>query len=95
VRELMGAGVFQMPADASVLEDAALNERFESYWSVPGQSAKERMKLFKLAWDLLGSDFAGRRAELPESRCRTRHPVSHRRYLSARADGPATTALYL
>jgi 4-hydroxyphenylacetate 3-monooxygenase len=59
-RELMGAGVFQMPADASVLDDPALREKFETYWSVPGQSAKERMKLFKLAWDLLGSDFAGR-----------------------------------
>jgi 4-hydroxyphenylacetate 3-monooxygenase len=46
VRELMGAGVFQMPADASVLEDEGLHETFETYWSV--------------AWDLLGSDFAGR-----------------------------------
>lgn len=60
VRELMGAGVFQMPADASVLSDPVLREKFETYWSVPGQTAKERMKLLKLAWDLLGSDFAGR-----------------------------------
>jgi 4-hydroxyphenylacetate 3-monooxygenase len=60
VRELMGAGVFQMPADASVLDDPDLRETFETYWSTPGQSARERMKLAKLAWDLLGSDFAGR-----------------------------------
>ncbi len=60
VRELMGAGVFQMPADASVLDDPAIFEKFEAYSSTPGQSAKERMKFFKLAWDLLGSDFAGR-----------------------------------
>jgi 4-hydroxyphenylacetate 3-monooxygenase len=60
VRELLGAGVFQMPADASVLEDETLRETFETYWSVPGQSARERMKLLNLAWDLLGSDFAGR-----------------------------------
>jgi 4-hydroxyphenylacetate 3-monooxygenase len=38
-----------------------VRDRFET-WSVPGQSAKDRMKLFKLAWDLLGSDFAGRHA---------------------------------
>ena len=56
----MGAGVFQMPADASVLNDETTRETFETYWSVPGQSAKDRMKLLKLAWDLLGSDFAGR-----------------------------------
>jgi 4-hydroxyphenylacetate 3-monooxygenase len=60
VRELMGAGVFQMPADVSVLHDAKLREAFDAYWSVPGQSAAGRMKLFRLAWDLLGSDFAGR-----------------------------------
>ena len=60
VRELMGAGVFQMPADASVLKDEKLRETFETYWSVPGQSAADRMKLLNLAWDLLGSDFAGR-----------------------------------
>jgi len=60
VRELMGAGVFQMPADVSVLQDPQLSETFETYWSVPGQSAIERMKFLKLAWDLLGSDFAGR-----------------------------------
>ncbi len=60
VRELMGAGVFQMPADATVLADPQLRRSFETYWSAPGQSAKARMKLVKLAWDLLGSDFAGR-----------------------------------
>jgi 4-hydroxyphenylacetate 3-monooxygenase len=60
VRELMGAGVFQMPADASVLDGKETRDAFETYWSLPGQSAKARMKLLKLAWDLLGSDFAGR-----------------------------------
>src|SRR4030081_1073163 len=63
VRELMGAGVFQMPADASVLRDEKLRETFETYWSVPGQSAADRMKLLNLAWDLLGSDFAGRHTQ--------------------------------
>ncbi|HTS39135.1 MAG TPA: 4-hydroxyphenylacetate 3-hydroxylase N-terminal domain-containing protein [Xanthobacteraceae bacterium] len=60
VRELMGAGTFQMPADSSVLDDKTTREKFETYWSVPGQSAADRMKLLNLAWDLLGSDFAGR-----------------------------------
>jgi 4-hydroxyphenylacetate 3-monooxygenase len=60
VRELIGAGVFQMPADSSLLKDERLRETFETYWSVPGQSATDRMKLLNLAWDLLGSDFAGR-----------------------------------
>lgn len=60
VSELLGGGPFQYPADISVVRDPKLREAFETYWSVPGQSAVERMKVLKLAWDLLGSDFAGR-----------------------------------
>jgi 4-hydroxyphenylacetate 3-monooxygenase len=60
VRELCGGGVFQMPADASVMEDTALRNTFEQYWRNPKESAIDRMKLFKLAWDLLGSEFGGR-----------------------------------
>ena len=37
-----------------------LAEKFETYWSTPDQTAKERMKLVRLAWDLVGSEFAGR-----------------------------------
>ena len=63
VRELMGAGPFQMPADSSVLADPALAAKFETYWSSPDHSAKDRMKLLRLAWDLLGSEFAGRHSQ--------------------------------
>lgn len=63
VRELLGGGPFQMPADFSVLTDPKMRKTFETYWSIPGQSAVERMKFLKLAWDLLGSDFAGRHAQ--------------------------------
>lgn len=60
VRELCGGGVFQMPADISVMHDAALRKSFETYWQTPQMDAVARMKLFKLAWDLIGSEFAGR-----------------------------------
>ena len=60
VRELMGGGPFQMPADISVINNPELKEKFETYWSVPGQSAIERMKFLKMGWDLLGGDFAAR-----------------------------------
>ena len=63
VRELLGGGPFQMPADISVVRNPEMRETFEAYWSVPGQSAIERMKILKLAWDLLGSEFAGRHAQ--------------------------------
>ena len=60
VRELMGAGVFQMPADVSVLDDPELAKEFDTYWQTPQADSLTRMKLFKLAWDMTGSEFAGR-----------------------------------
>jgi len=60
LREFCGGGVFQMPADVTVMDDHALRERFETFWQTPQLPALERMKLFRLAWDLVGSEFAGR-----------------------------------
>jgi 4-hydroxyphenylacetate 3-monooxygenase len=60
LRELCGGGVFQMPANISVMKDAELARQFETYWQTPQTDALTRMKLFKLAWDLVGSEFAGR-----------------------------------
>ena len=60
VRELMGGGQFQFPASIEVLDDPALGELFGTYWTAGEQSAVDRMKLFKLAWDLIGSDHASR-----------------------------------
>jgi len=60
VRELCGGGVFQMPADVTVMQDDELRQKFESFWQTPQMDALARMKLFRLAWDLVGSEFAGR-----------------------------------
>jgi 4-hydroxyphenylacetate 3-monooxygenase len=60
VRELSGGNLLQMPADATVFEDPALRERFESYFGTPFMDPIRRWKLMKLAWDLIGSEFAGR-----------------------------------
>ncbi len=60
LRELCGGGVFQMPADITVMHDEALRADFERFWQTPQMGAVDRMKLFKLAWDLVGSEFAGR-----------------------------------
>src|SRR2546427_517582 len=57
LRELMGGGVLQMPADISVMDNPDTREIFEQNWATPTWSAKDKMKVFKLAWDLLGTDF--------------------------------------
>lgn len=63
VRELLGAGPFQMPADVSVLENPALRHTFDEYWTAGEATAVDRLKFMKLAWDYLGSDFAGRHTQ--------------------------------
>src|SRR5215831_459063 len=63
VREMLGAGPFLMPADVSALSDPALRQTFEQYWAAGEVSAIDRLKLMKLAWDYLGSDFAGRHTQ--------------------------------
>ena len=62
VRELMGGGQFQFPASIDVLEEPELRELFETFWTAGEFAAVERMKLCKLAWDLIGSDHASRAA---------------------------------
>jgi 4-hydroxyphenylacetate 3-monooxygenase len=60
LRTLCGGGVFQMPADISVLGNPELAKQFDIYWQTPQADSTTRMKLFKLAWDMTGSEFAGR-----------------------------------
>lgn len=63
VRELSGGGVLQMPADVSVFDNPRTREVFERLWWMPTSSATDRFKVMKLAWDILGTDFAGRHAQ--------------------------------
>ena len=60
LRELSGGGVFQMPGSVTVMHDPALRKLFETYWQTPHLPAIDRMKLFRLVWELVGSEFAGR-----------------------------------
>jgi 4-hydroxyphenylacetate 3-monooxygenase len=60
LRELMGGGHFQFPASIDVIDDPGLKEAFETFWTAGALGAVDRMKLFKLAWDLVGSDHASR-----------------------------------
>jgi 4-hydroxyphenylacetate 3-monooxygenase len=60
LRTLLGGVPLQMPASIDVLANPDLRARFERWWATPSMAALPRMKLYKLAWDLVGSEFAGR-----------------------------------
>ena len=60
LRTLLGGAPLQMPASIDLMTDPALKDRFERWWKTPSIGAVDRIKLYKLAWDLVGSEFAGR-----------------------------------
>ncbi|MGA9009643.1 MAG: 4-hydroxyphenylacetate 3-hydroxylase N-terminal domain-containing protein [Xanthobacteraceae bacterium] len=60
IRTLLGGSVLQMPASVNVLQSESLRNTFEACFATPTIDAIDRLKLFKLAWDLVGSEFAGR-----------------------------------
>lgn len=63
LRELSGGSVFQMPADISVLGNPETRDRFLDYWQTDHETAIERVKLYKLAWDMFGSEFGNRHTQ--------------------------------
>lgn len=60
LRDLVGGGVLQVPSSVAELVNADTAGDMERYVSGPDISAIERVKLFKLVWDAIGSEFAGR-----------------------------------
>jgi 4-hydroxyphenylacetate 3-monooxygenase len=87
LRELCGGGIFQMPADISVMHDPKLRAQFEQYWQTPQLGAVERMKLYKLAWDLIGSEFAGRHLQYEKFYAGASFIVRNHNYREAPWDG--------
>ncbi|MGY4783290.1 4-hydroxyphenylacetate 3-hydroxylase family protein [Rhodococcus opacus] len=60
VRDLCGGGVLQVPSGLADMKSSITRPDIDKYVISPGVSAEERIKLFKLAWDVIGSEFAGR-----------------------------------
>ena len=60
LRELVGAGVLQVPSSYAELTNPETRVDMNNYIKSPGVTSEERIKLFKLAWDVIGSEFAGR-----------------------------------
>ncbi len=60
LRELAGGGVLQLPSSVFEFHRADAAADLRRYVQSPGVSAEDRVKLFKLAWEMIGSEFAGR-----------------------------------
>jgi len=60
MRELCGGGVIQLPSNTADFDNPEIRKDLERYVQSPGYPAEKRVKIMKLAWDLIGSEFAGR-----------------------------------
>ncbi|MGH8995721.1 MAG: 4-hydroxyphenylacetate 3-hydroxylase family protein [Acidimicrobiales bacterium] len=60
LRDLAGGGVLQLPSSIEDMTNPVTRPDIDRYVQSPGVEAEERVKLFKLVWDAVGSEFAGR-----------------------------------
>jgi 4-hydroxyphenylacetate 3-monooxygenase len=60
LRELSGGGLLQVPSSYRDYLNPEIASDLERFVRSPGLTSVERVKLAKLAWDLVGSEFAGR-----------------------------------
>jgi 4-hydroxyphenylacetate 3-monooxygenase len=60
LRDLAGGGLLQLPSSAADFANPEEAADISRYIQSPGVPAVERVKLLKLAWDIVGSEFASR-----------------------------------
>lgn len=60
IKLLAGGGLIQLPSSYRDLLQPEVAGLLGKYVRSPGHDSERRIKLFKLAWDALGSEFAGR-----------------------------------
>jgi len=60
LRDLVGGGVLQVPSSVADMTSEQTRPDVDRYVHSPGVPAEDRVKLFKLVWDAIGSEFAGR-----------------------------------
>jgi 4-hydroxyphenylacetate 3-monooxygenase len=63
VRELLGSHPFQQPADVSVYDNAESADIYTKFAMATPEDSIESYKLMRLAWDLVGSEFASRHSQ--------------------------------
>ena len=63
LRQLTGGGVIMMPSAATDFTSSETAGYIEKTQQSPVMSSKDRVKLFKLAWDAIGSEFGSRHTQ--------------------------------
>jgi 4-hydroxyphenylacetate 3-monooxygenase len=60
MRELSGGSMIALPSSVLDYENGEMAADLERYVASPGSTSRERVALLKMAWDMVGTEFAGR-----------------------------------
>jgi 4-hydroxyphenylacetate 3-monooxygenase len=82
LRELAGAGFLQVPSSVRDLKNPETAPDLRRFIRSPGLDALARIKLFKLAWEAVGSEFAGRHQQYEIFYAGAPHVVKNYAYLN-------------
>lgn len=63
MRELSGGSMIMLPSSVRDYENEAIAYDLERYVASPGNTSRERVALLKMAWDMVGTEFAGRQQQ--------------------------------
>jgi 4-hydroxyphenylacetate 3-monooxygenase len=63
IRELCGGGVIAVPSSSAAFTSPETGEDVARYYRSASATAEERVKVLKLVWDLIGTEFAGRQLQ--------------------------------
>ncbi|GAB4070869.1 4-hydroxyphenylacetate 3-monooxygenase [Ancylobacter sonchi] len=63
LRDLAGGGVIMLPSSVRDFEDPYLRSIIDATQVSPVRDATERVRLFRMAWDAVGSEFASRHVQ--------------------------------
>jgi 4-hydroxyphenylacetate 3-monooxygenase len=63
IRELAGGGMIMLPSSMADFANPAIAPYISRTQKSPAVSPKDRVKIFKLAWDAVGSEFASRHTQ--------------------------------
>jgi 4-hydroxyphenylacetate 3-monooxygenase len=60
LRELTGGAMIMLPSSEKDYDNPQIAADLERYVASPGVSSRDRVALMKMAWELVGTEFAGR-----------------------------------
>lgn len=80
LRELSGGGVIMLPSSVEDFSNPEIADLIGRTQHSPAFSPDERVKLFKLAWDAIGSEFASRHVQYETFYSGPRHVVAGMAY---------------